>query len=327
MISTKLLKFNEELESAHNGSIIEEGNGYLIVIRNETSNLLCNLCKIRVSEMKLAHLDKNFEQVGKIKTITIKPSIGPEDPRLFRWHGELYLTYNDEPYEHIHTKRPIQFPSRRLFVGKLNITEASISDAKPIAETDFLLTDIEKNWVPFEYPEQHGDLYYIYMTSPYRILKIDASQEQLLGTSCKIKSQLVYRNQQPSSYLWENDVWGDIRGGTPARLVDGVYITFFHAWKKCPDTKNFFYMMGAYTFEAQPPFRILQITPNPILFKDVYTANYRDDHIRTTYPAGFAIEKKGEDTILHISCGENDKATRIVSLNYKDLLQTMVPVI
>ena len=58
--------------------------------------------------------------------------------------------------------------------------------------------------------------------------------------------------------------WGEIRGGTPPVLVNGEYWTFFHSstpWH--PPYRQ--YHMGAYAFQAEPPFAITKMTHKPLL--------------------------------------------------------------
>lgn len=318
IISTKLLAF--DIDNAHNSSIMEEDGGYLLVFRYEHNVKLCNECGLSKNEIKMVHLDKSFNPKSPIQTITPKPSFDPEDPRLHKLNGELYITYNDEPSPHIHSKKnPNSLLKRRLFVGKLDVATATLSDVKVVPSGGLTLANIEKNWIPFSYPETAGDLHYIYMTFPYKIIKVAYVEGKCKDHLYTTKSQRVYS-------IWEREVWGPIRGGTPARLVDDVYLTFFHAWRPCPDGKNYYYVMGAYTFEAKPPFKILKITPQPILFKEAYSARHRAECVHTVYPSGFAIEKIGEKTVLHVSCGENDTSTRIVSIDKDILLQEMVTV-
>ncbi len=261
-----------------------------------------------------------MKKTTEIKKITVAKSFDPEDPRIHTVNGEFYITYNDEPFAHIHKKNETSnLLKRRMYVGKLNIEQASLQNIHEVPSGGIPQTPREKNWMPFEYPEKNGDLHYIYNTFPYAIIKVKNSNNQLLSSVYNTKSQLIYN-------IWERHIWGSIKGGTPARLIDDVYLTFFHAWHPCPDGKNYYYVMGAYTFEAKPPFRILQVTPNPVLFKEAYSANHRTDNVHTVYPSGFAIEKQKEKTTLHISCGENDTSTRIVSIDWKTLLQDMVSI-
>jgi hypothetical protein len=281
----------------------------------------------------MVSLNTNFEQMTPVKTISTDSKTVPEDARIHALGGQLFLTYNDDilavkvsraeknGYKKRAKGKRHAHPFRRgMFVGKLTMPNGHLSDSKEIPAGDITVALVEKNWPPFEYPEKSGKLYYIYSTSPYKILEIDNSTElpsvkNISGCSDGVDA------------VWQKDVWGPIRGGTPARLVDGVYITFFHSMKYFPDFKSLFYVMGAYTFEAEPPFKILAITPNPIFFKDVYSAPHRFNKLHSIYPAGFVIEKKSDKTLLHVSCGENDTAIRIVSIDKDALLRSMVPLL
>lgn len=58
---------------------------------------------------------------------------------------------------------------------------------------------------------------------------------------------------------WE---FGAPRGGTPALLVNGEYLAFFHSKKRVfkhgTTSKIGTYFMGAYTFSSEPPFMLLR---------------------------------------------------------------------
>ncbi len=73
--------------------------------------------------------------------------------------------------------------------------------------------------------------------------------------------------------LWK---FGVIRGGTPAALVGekmARYLTFFHSSNDPPLTGDVLktYAMGAYTFCAQPPHRILAMSEVPFVHESFYT--------------------------------------------------------
>lgn len=300
VLESKLLKFNETIDNAYNASIIEEGNRYLLVFRHDVSKLFS-----KEPTLKMVYLDKDFTQISPIKTIDSTANL-PEDARIHRLNGGLFLTYNDDYFNN---------KSRRLFCGKFDINACCLSHTIQLAPKDLVLTPVEKNWVPFEYPENSGSLHYIYSTSPtYKIIKVDEAT-----TICSIPTKKI-------DAIWSKDTWGEIRGGTPARLIDGVYLTFFHSWKYNKQQKSYYYVMGAYIFQNCPPFKILAITPKPIFFKNVYSAPHRRDDLHVVFPAGFVIEKKNNKVILHVSCGENDTSVRIVSIDKDALLKSMVPV-
>lgn len=136
----------------------------------------------------------------------------------------------------------------------------------------------EKNWIPFEYCKEgenccrggqgklagsvsklvpssvvmgsasmerdanSSSLFFIYSIQPHRIVHarpLDTS----VGTW---QADTVYLTALKPGYEWK---WGEMRGGTPALLIDDDnYLTFFHS-QTCISSKYILtYVMGAYTF-------------------------------------------------------------------------------
>ena len=105
----------------------------------------------------------------------------------------------------------------------------------------------EKNWLFFPHD---GTPHFIYSTEPHTVLRCDPR----MGIQEKYET-------------WEkNPMWkhGHVRGGTPPVLVDGQYWSFFHSSMPWTIEKRR-YHMGAYSFEAKPPFRITSMTSLPLL--------------------------------------------------------------
>ncbi len=155
---------------------------------------------------------------------------------------------------------------------------------------------------------------------PHKILELPTPE----------KNQIVHlpgkQKALKQTFEWESR-WGSLYGGTQARLVNGEYISFFHSWFK--EEGKVWYAMGAYTFEAEAPYRITAITPYPILFPGIYESSYintSDPAKHIIYPAGLAIEERAKKTILHVSCGENDGHIKIISFDYERLKKNMQPV-
>jgi predicted GH43/DUF377 family glycosyl hydrolase len=318
VVSTKLLEFSENIDNAWNGSILEKDNGYVLVFRHDTLEKWCTKCGLTKQQIKMVFLDRDFQQVTPIKTI-FSDRFTAEDVRMHYWKDQIFLTYNDDDLQG-HTDPW----TRRMYLAKLDIDNTCLTDIKQIPSGGISVKPIEKNWTPFEYPEHGGSLYYIYSISgvngipaPYSIIATDWEETPVSIHHTLSVSQNIDR-------IWNKDFWGEIRGGSPARLVDDVYLTFFHSWKYSPRSKSYYYVMGAYTFQAQPPFKILAMTPKPIVFKEMYSGKHKVKNVHTLYPAGFAIEKKDDKTLLHVSCGENDLCVRIVSIDKDALLKSMV---
>jgi len=310
VVNTKLLKFNEDLDNTYNPSIIERENKYLLIFRHDSSKKWCERCKLKQAQIKMVYLDKNFDQITPTKTIEPNISVA-EDARLHCMKGQLYLTFNDEFKGHFHPWK------RQMCYAKFDAEQGCMSDVKEVPSGDISVTPIEKNWMPFEYPENGGSLHYIYSVAPYKVIKVDDAGRSLSFHHCSIVSKDI-------NLVWDRDMWGVIRGGTPARLVDDVYITFFHSMKFHIQKKCYYYLMGAYVFQAQPPFKILAMTPKPIVFDGMYSARRRIKILYALYPGGFAIEKKDGKTLLHVACGENDTSVRIVTIDKDALLKSMV---
>ena len=111
------------------------------------------------------------------------------------------------------------------------------------------------------------------------------------------------------------------------------FLVFFHSnisaisFKRGVQNKQGFnYVMGAYTFQAKPPFRITAISHYPILFDGIYNSphmNTAESKKRIIFPSGFAFEKQDGRDLIHVSCGENDSAIKIVTLDQKTLLKSL----
>lgn len=107
----------------------------------------------------------------------------------------------------------------------------------------------EKNWLWFSCD---GVLHMIYAAVPH---EVTAWTDTLRFTGEK------WVTETQSEIPWQH---GEIRGGTnPVRIGD-EFLTFFHSSTPWVGKKRQ-YHMGAYTFEAKPPFRITRITPRPLL--------------------------------------------------------------
>lgn len=104
----------------------------------------------------------------------------------------------------------------------------------------------EKNWLWFEHD---GIIRLLYKSNPHIIY--DTRDFNITGT----------HETEGAMHMWKH---GEMRGGCPPVRVGDFYYTFFHSrtnWipPKCR------YHMGAYEFEAKPPFKITRVTTKPIL--------------------------------------------------------------
>jgi len=211
-----------------------------------------------------------------------------EDPRLFVCGGRLHIVYGDgfEVYHGI-------FDDELKIEKWKNITNFSVR----IEEND----GREKNWCPFDY---EGHPHFIYSDNPRVIW-------------CPYRRQAILSDQK---LTWD---YGQIRGGSPAIPYNGGYLTFFHSAKNAGDREWYhgrLYYMGAYFFEAKPPFRVTHITKIPIMRgEELYNNPQHPSKVIVVFPAG-VIESSDS---FFVSLGINDNHTGVCRIS-KHLLQNLL---
>ncbi|MBI2743547.1 MAG: hypothetical protein HYX48_06490 [Chlamydiales bacterium] len=165
----------------------------------------------------------------------------------------------------------------------------------------------QKNWTPFEW---NKTLLFSYMINPHEII-----YPNLKSGEC----YRIYETEAPIT--WE---FGTLRGSTPAMLVDGEYLAFFHSGILAHSDVSWgeecwHYFMGAYTFSASPPFGLTQITTLPIVGKDFYT---KSNHLkRVIFPGGFVTS----GSHIHVAYGKDDCEMWIATLDKEALKKALVP--
>lgn len=168
-----------------------------------------------------------------------------EDCRLFMFRGEPYISATVM----VGYKPGINYTCIMMY-ARLALTRGKwsvLNEWQPVYGNNTGFSK-EKNWVFFEHDNK---LHCIYSTDPeHVVLEIDGS-----------KVVREYRSKGP---VWE---WGHVRGGTPpADFGDGRMLAIFHSSIPTEEPPHYVrYYAAAYTFEKTPPFRILQISEQPIL--------------------------------------------------------------
>lgn len=214
-----------------------------------------------------------------------------EDPRVLIHENKIFIgcaNYQKHVSEKIHQK-----------IIVLNDTFCHIDNIHPIYdgnEKDCLSnTKHQKNWTYFVHEEKVLCIYQMY---PHTVLEFDLKTGQVLSE---------YKTYHDITKKWK---YGVPRMGSNPIFKDGVFHNFFHSsipWKN-PKRQ---YFMGHYTFEAKPPFRIIEISQTPILW-----GNEKDERILpnsnpiVVFPCG-AIYENGN---FYVSFGFNDEKTGLIKI-------------
>lgn len=289
----------------YNATIVEHGDEYLLFFRYDV--MQTKRPGNYQTYIGCAALDKNFQQTAEEYKIIDTGSNFSEDPRALAVGNDLYLVFND-----IH---PGNHNCRTMRIGKLNLEESKLDY---VTDLDLQIKPVEKNWVPFEYIENGTPKVYLgYSLNPHKVLKVEDPQVSVL-------THLMFPNLSTYNKLFWPEIWGDyVKGGTPAKKIGDHYLSFFHTFF-LDENKIAWYNMGAYTFEDGPPFRINAISNYPILYKGIYNSppiNTANPTKHVVFPGGFVeAELDGRD-VVHVVCGENDCAIKVITMDKEILIK------
>lgn len=299
VIHTKKVIIRNAAGSYLNASMIKQGSGYLLFFRQDVPDPVSS--SPHCSYIGCVELDANFEQTEKEFQIIDSQSDHSEDPRILKMGEAYYIVYNDM------THPPTDW--RTMQLARFNLETKTIDF---IEELDPKLSRHEKNWPPFVYEDT---LHFEYTIDPHKILKRSQA------------SHLCFLPFPPYQKLYWPSIWGDIRGGTTAQKIGDQYLGFFHSHFKDKRNKKWrWYVMGAYTFEARPPFRLTAISPYPILFDGLYDSPPRKENLHCIFPTGFLCENREGQKLIHVSCGENDNGVKIITLDQEILFTSLVKI-
>ena len=283
---------------------LEEG-GFLLVFR---------YCPDRINEgwvsyIGVVRLNEVFEPVSEPQLLSVrrKNSKTPsqsEDARIFSYFGRHFVFFNDN----LEIKDPSFGQRRDIYLAELLDDHGHFSLSSPmklIHDTKYNEKWWQKNWMPFEWNQR---LLLVYSIDPHEIIDpnfIEGICHPFYTTSPAIP--------------W---YWGDLRGGTPAILVDNQYLSFFHSSLKIASDASFgmemwHYFMGAYAFSPEPPFQITHISPEPIIGKGFYT--HSNSEKRVIFPSGCIYR----DPYIYVSYGKDDKEMWIATIDKDALMKSL----
>jgi predicted GH43/DUF377 family glycosyl hydrolase len=268
------------------------------------------------AEIGLVWLDEHFHPISTPQLLNLRDeySIAPnraEDARLITIDQRLYMIYDDNMEPKI-SKGGFRVYVAQIFYDGEHFIPDQVECLSYFEGAS--RNRREKAWVPFDY---HGNLLLAYSLIPHLIF-----YPRLDGTGM---CDTVARSH--SHIFWQ---WGELRGGTPAHLIDGQYLSFFHSSIDMQtihsDNKNIsHYFMGAYTFSPEPPFTLTAISPEPIIGKGFYSGTKYKPYwkpICCVFPCGYVYDEH----FFWVAYGRDDHETWIVKLDRKKLLESLIPV-
>ncbi len=272
-----------EKERCFNSSLISDRQGgYYFAYRTGWAG----------SEICVGRLAKDLTPIGKpvhLQGLRHKRCrYGREDPRLFWYRGRLHVSFIGVEGIHKALRTSVLY-------ARLNPDLTLDQFFYPHYEHR---NPWEKNWSFFEYEDE---LFAVYSIAPHKILRIKGDH-----------AEMAFESPTPAP-------WGpgtEMRGGSAPILIGDEWWSFFHS--RYP---NRVYMMGAYTFENYPPFRIRRITPEPIKVADP-TTKPKDQYTPVIFPCGAALN----GDIWTVSCGVHDRWTEFHSFSKKEIEDRMLPI-
>lgn len=217
-----------------------------------------------------------------------------EDPRVFLHNNKIYIGCSN----YIHKFLPKIIHQKILVYDENfnhidNIHPVYGLNKKTIEQSD----GQEKNWTYFVYEDR---LMCIYKMNPHTVVEFDWQGNMIA---------------EYKTYFNTNNIWkfGECRGGTNPILKDGYYHSFFHSHINIEykNKKSRKYFIGYYKFESKPPFKIVEISKEPILWGNEKDEMIMDEHYyQVVFPCGAIIKN---DKFL-VSFGINEEKSGIVTV-------------
>ncbi len=163
-------------------------------------------------------------------------------------------------------------------------------------------TEHEKNWTWFMH---EGEMHMVYDMEPHTVVRCDSAASP----------QEEYQTDLPSD-MWRH---GRRRGGSnPVRIGD-EYFAFYHSSLPWWRGRRRYYM-GAYAFEAKPPFRITRSTSLPLLTGSKNNHRVLEFPL-VIFPGGSLYNAKQQEHMVVF--GVNDYQSGWTKISHEDLLERM----
>lgn len=303
VLATKRM-FLEDYPDAFNPSLISF-NGRLLLTFRYTPD---RWNRPWMSYIGVVFLNEALEPISEpellsTRFIDSKTPSQSEDAKIFSYRDRLFLIYNDN----IDISPATHLDRRDMFIVELFYDKGHFALSAPLKlyHERKQHQHVQKNWIPFEWNKK---LLLAYTINPHEIL-----YPNLYSGACYPCHETSFSSN------WQ---FGTLKGSTPPLLVDGEYLAFFHSWIRCASEASwgldlYHYFMGAYTFSAEPPFAITQISPMPIIAPGFYTRSYYEKLV--IFPGGFIVS----GSTIYLAYGKDDSEIWIATLDKAALKKSL----
>lgn len=212
----------------------------------------------RTARICYCELNDDFQPIPETnRVLPLKSKAGKlfaEDPRWVQF-GETWLCAFTDSWD----------MALAAFDDQFNVKDQWYLERPKLISPPELVS--EKNWAFFE---SGGEMYCTYKVFPHIVLKI-------LGTKANVAHTI---DRSPSSrFAQYKGMYGEPRGGSSPIYHNGLMYHFFHsshAHSMGRYGKMKRYEVSLVTFDPDPPFRLVDFTPVPLVSADD-TAMYPDD--------------------------------------------------
>lgn len=166
----------------------------------------------------------------------------------------------------------------------------------------------EKNWTPFSTSE--GKTAFVYAMHPrHEVIMVEGGRV--------VKVYISGEDWSVAHWLW-----GEPRGGSPPVLAGDSYYGFFHSslyHRTLPNgDKRRRYYMGAYRFNAQPPYEITGMTRKPILTGSMHDRR-NPGAPACVFPCGALLQ----NGVWFVTLGVGDTACAWMEIPHDELLKLL----
>lgn len=213
-----------------------------------------------------------------------------EDPRVLLHNDKIYVgcaNYTHDYINYIHQKILV-------FDNQFN----HVSNIHPVygnnGNSIHTNNAVEKNWTYFVYKNR---LMCVYKMFPHTVVEFDWDGNMVAE----------YKSFFPTHKFWK---FGECRGGSNPIYKDGYYHCFFHSsihwetWKRR-------YFMGYYKFNSEPPFDIVEVSTEPILWGNTMDIReYPETSPLVVFPCGAILNNEK----FMVSFGLNDERTGVITI-------------